>query len=47
MAIIYGRADSEKQLLNKYPKHVKTIDDIPRVHQELKDELKVENKGFL
>jgi len=46
VAIIYGRADSEKQLLSKYPSRVKRIEDIPKVHQEIKDELKVEEKGF-
>lgn len=46
MAIIYGRADSEKQLLSKYPNRVKKIEDIDKVHQEMKNELKVEDKGF-
>ena len=39
MAIIYGRAESEKELLNLYPKSVKKFDDIETVHQELKDQL--------
>jgi len=39
MAIIYGRADSEKQLLDLYPKRVQTIEDIDRVHQELRKEI--------
>ena len=47
MAIIYGRADSEKQLLSKYPKQVQKIEDIPKVHQEMKNELKVEEKGLV
>jgi len=46
MAIIYGRAESEKQLLKKYPKRVQKIEDIPKVHQEMKVELKAEDKGF-
>jgi len=46
VAIIYGRADSEKQLLSKYPNRVKKIEDIDKVHQEMKNELKVEEKGF-
>jgi len=46
MAIIYGRADSEKQLLSKYPKQVQKIEDIPKVEQEMKEALKVEEKGF-
>ena len=39
MAIIYGLPDSEKQLLDMYPKSVKKIEDIDKVHQELKEEL--------
>ena len=46
VAIIYGRADSEKQLLSKYPGRVMKIEDIDKVHQEMKNELKVEDKGF-
>lgn len=46
MAIIYGRVESEKELLDLYPRKVKKIEDIDRVHQELKEELKAEHKGF-
>ena len=46
LAIIYGRADSEKQLLRKYPSRVKKIEEIDRVYEEMKDELKVEDRGF-
>lgn len=46
MAIIYGRADSEKQLLNKYPKEVKKIEDIPKVYEQMKEELNREDRGF-
>ena len=46
LAIIYGRADSEKQLLRKYPSRVKKIEEIGRVYEEMKDELKVEDRGF-
>jgi hypothetical protein len=46
LAIIYGRAESEKELLNKYPKRVQKIEDIAKVHQELKEELKTPQKGF-
>lgn len=42
MAIFYGVADSERQLLDKYSKFVKKIEDVPRVYQEL--EAKVEVK---
>jgi len=47
MAIIYGRPDSEKQLLDKYPKRIQKIDDIDKVEAELKDELKGETKGLV
>lgn len=42
MAIFYGVADSERQILDKYSKFVKKIEDIPRVYKEL--EAKVEVK---
>lgn len=48
MAIVYGRADSEKQLLKNYPKRVKNIEDIPKVHEEMKEEFeKAETKGLV
>jgi len=46
MAIIYGRADSEKQLLDKYPKSIKNVEDIDTTHEEIINDLKVEKKGF-
>lgn len=46
VAIIHGRTESEKELINKYPKRVQKIEDIPKVHQEMKDELKIKEKGF-
>jgi len=46
MAIIYGRADSEKQLLDLYPKRVQEIDDIVKVEAEIQEELKAESKGL-
>ena len=46
MVIIYGRAESEKELLKKYPNRVQKIEDIERVHQEMKEELKIPEKGF-
>ena len=46
MAVIYGRAESEKELLRKYPKMVRKVEDIKKVQQELKEELKTEHKGF-
>ena len=46
MAIVYGKPDSEKQLLDLYPKHVKKIEDIETVHQKLKNELNAGGDGF-
>jgi len=46
MAIIYGIADSEKQLLDLYPKRVQEIGDIDKVEVEIQEELKVEAKGL-
>lgn len=46
MSIIYGRADSEKQLLSKYPKEVKKIEDIPIVYEKLKASLKEKDAGI-
>ncbi len=47
MAIIYGRADSEKQLLDLYPKRVQEIGDITKVEAEMQEELKAEAKGLV
>ncbi len=47
MAIIYGRADSEKQLLDLYPKRVQEIGDIDRVEEEMQEELKAEARGLI
>jgi len=46
VAIIYGMPDSEYQLVSMYPKSVENFDDIDRVHKELINELKQEQKGF-
>lgn len=46
MAIIYGRADSEKQLLDLYSKQVQEINDIEKVEYEMQQELKAEAKGL-
>ncbi len=47
MAIFYGRVDSEKKLLDLYPKQVQEIDDIAKVEAEMKNELKAEAKGIV
>jgi len=48
MAIIYGITDTERRLLKKLPNEVKTIEDIPRVHQDMKQEFdSIEDKGLI
>jgi hypothetical protein len=48
LAIIYGRADTEKRLLDRLPKQVKSIDDIDKVQQEFKDQYhSIEDRGIL
>ena len=44
MAIIYGRAESEKELLSLYPKSVKKIEDIDKVKQDTINQLKEEDE---
>lgn len=46
MAIIYGISGSERELLDKYPRSVKTMDDIDRVHEDLKQRIEKEGGGF-
>ncbi len=46
MAIIYGMADSERQLLNRLPGEVKNIDDIERVKKQFQHKLKKKDTGF-
>ena len=46
MAIIYGIADSEKQLLKNYPKEVKKIEDIPLMHEKFKEKLNEPVRGL-
>ena len=47
MAIVYGYADTEKRLLDKLPDEIESIDDIDKVHKEMKDEFySIEDKGI-
>jgi len=46
LAIISGHTDTEKRLLSKYPKEVKTIEDIPKIHQEFKIKTKEKDTGI-
>ena len=48
MAIIYGYSDAEKRLLAKLPKEVESIDDIHKVHREMKDQYdSMDTKGIV
>lgn len=47
MARIYGRADSERRLLDLYPRRVRKVGDIARVEAEMQEELKAGARGLL
>ena len=47
MAIIYGRPDSEIELLNRSPDSIKKVEDVETVHKKLKDELAEDKKDFV
>ena len=46
MAQIYGIPDSQRELLNKYPRSVQKIEDIDTVYKDLKEQIKREGDGF-
>jgi len=46
MAIIYGRPDSEIEILSRSPASIKKVEDIETVHKKLKDGLAEEKKDF-
>ncbi|MCH8860032.1 MAG: hypothetical protein IH843_02640 [Thaumarchaeota archaeon] len=46
MAIIYGRAEAEKDLLRISPNSVKKVEDLEIIHHELKDKLSNNKKNF-
>ena len=46
MAIIYGRPDSELEILNEAPSHIEKFEDIDIEHNKLKDKLTKEKKIF-
>jgi len=45
MAIIYGIADSERNLLDKLPKEVKNVDDMERVRKQFYGKMKKQRYG--
>lgn len=46
MAIIYGRPETEKDLLSQSPNSIKNFEDIEPVHQKLKAKLSEDKKEF-
>jgi hypothetical protein len=46
MAIIYGKADSEKSLLKKLPGEVRHFDDMDRVKKDFENKIKQVDDGF-
>ena len=46
MAIIYGIADSEKNLLDKLPNEVKNVEDMDRVRTEFYKKMKKQRYGY-
>ncbi len=47
MARIYGNTDTGVRLLNELPKEIESIDDIERVHKDMKEEFdSIEDKGL-
>jgi len=47
MAIIYGISEATKKFLKKLPNEVKSLDDIDKVHKEMKEEFdSIEDKGL-
>ena len=46
MAIIYGIADSEQELLAKLPREVKNIEDIDRVRKDFYKKMKKQRSGY-
>jgi len=47
VAIIYGISEATKKFLNKLPTEVKSLDDIDKVHKEMKEEFdSIEDKGL-
>ena len=47
LAIIYGSAQTEKEILEIAPSIVKKIEDVEIIHRELKNKLGEEKKDFL
>jgi hypothetical protein len=47
MAIIYGISEATSKFLDKLPKEIQTLDDIDKVHKDMKEEFdSIEDKGL-
>jgi len=46
VAIIYGRPDSELEILGEAPRHIEKFEDIDKEHKKLKEDLSKEKKVF-
>jgi len=46
MAVIYGRAESEKEILNQFHDSIKSVEDVDTLHQKLKGRLSEDKKLF-
>jgi len=48
LAKIYGYSDAERRLLDKLPKEIESLEDIPKVHKNMKDQyVSMDNKGII
>jgi len=46
MSIIYGRPESEREILNNFPNSIKKIEDIEIFHQKLQNQFTIEKNNF-
>jgi len=46
MAVIYGRAESEKEILNQFHDSIKSVEDVETLHSNLKNKLSEDKKQF-
>jgi hypothetical protein len=47
MAVIYGIADSKRNILDKMPKGIETLENIPKVNREFEEKIDSNKSGFL
>jgi len=44
MAVIYGRVESEKEILNQFHDSIKSVEDVDTFHNNLKNKLSEDKK---